>query len=163
MKKIKYFKFFEDFDNTKFKIPRLDLGIYSYPSEEVKIEDLIGKIIINIKYTDNTLALECVDSSDDEIFYEFYHEQDCTEDVWLDDIVGDLSDLLMYPVLKAEEKVDTDSSMGIKTPNRELDTSSTWTFYTIATFNGYVDFRWCGTSNGYYSEKVTIHKYIIKD
>lgn len=81
--------------------------------------------------------------------FSFYHSQDCCESVSIEDIAGDLSDLIGSPILQAEE-VSSDEP-----ENYEYsDYSHTWTFYKFATANGYVTVRWLGTSNGYYSEGV---------
>lgn len=81
-------------------------------------------------------------------FFRFYHEQDCCESVYIESIEGDLSALENTPILVAEERIQSG----------ELDhyDSYTWTFYHFATIKGYVDIRWNGSSNGYYSESVDV-------
>ena len=111
--------------------------------QEANFEDLKGKIIRSI----------VVDNDSDEILfktdactYKMYHRQDCCESVYIESIVGDLNDLLDTEILLAEEVTES----GI---NEEYE-SYTWTFYKLATIKGYVDIRWNGSSNGYYSESV---------
>ena len=76
----------------------------------------------------------------------FYHDQDCCESVAIEDICGDLEDLVDTPMINAEvyttEKEDEDGD------------SATYTFYTFRTIKGTVTVRWYGSSNGYYSESV---------
>ena len=35
--------------------------------------------------------------------FEFFHEQDCCEDVHIEDIIGDVNDLIGVPILEAEQ------------------------------------------------------------
>jgi len=86
--------------------------------------------------------------------YLMYHEQDCCESVSVQDIVGDLQDLVGSEILLAEEVA---GETPVDFDDRYLDSYS-WTFYKFATRKGYVDIRWLGESNGYYSEGVSFRK-----
>ena len=74
--------------------------------------------------------------------FEMYHDQNCCESVYICDVVGDVPDLIGTPILMAEESTKDDP---------ENDELGMWTFYKLATRKGYVDLRWYGSSNGYYS------------
>ena len=111
------------------------------------ISELKGKIITKIdKIDDDELIFHCQTGE----VYKMYHEQQCCELVTIEDITGDLEDLIGSPVLVAEELSNDD----YVPDDSQFDggESCTWTFYKIATIKGYVDIRWFGTSNGYYSE-----------
>jgi hypothetical protein len=89
--------------------------------------------------------------------YQLEHRQDCCESVWLDDVVGDPADLLHSPLLMAE-LVTRDKLTQNSRAHIEDYESATWSFYKLATVKGYVTLRWCGTSNGYYSETVDFNE-----
>jgi hypothetical protein len=78
-----------------------------------------------------------------------FHWQDCCESVVIDDINGDLNNLIGTPIEMAEECTNSNN------PQNEWDESFTWTFYKLATVKGYVNIKWYGCSNGYYSESVS--------
>ena len=113
------------------------------------LSDLIGKTLTKIEQHESNEEL--IFTCSDGIKYKMYHQQDCCENVTLQDISGDLCDLIGAPILRAEES----SNSGDMPPeDMYTDDSYTWTYYKFATRKGYVDLRWFGTSNGYYSESV---------
>ena len=114
------------------------------------ISELIGKtitIIEGMEKNSREIGFTCSDGSR----YWMHHDQDCCEDVWLEDVSGNVGLLIGNPILKADENTSHGS------PIDKYDESHTWTFYTFATIKGYVTLRWYGTSNGYYSESVDFH------
>ncbi len=108
------------------------------------IEKMIGLTFSKIKGYEDSEELKFVGEGDTPSFL-FYHEQDCCEDVRVEEIIGDLDDLVGTPILEARE--DTESG------DMQYE-SATWTFYNFRTIKGSVTIRWLGTSNGYYSESV---------
>ena len=118
-----------------------------------EIKDLVGKTLTEIKNNDDRLIFIV----DDGTQYKMYHKQDCCESVSIEDINGDLEDLIGNPILLAEEVSNYEPvSEEDKQKTKEANEwgSCTWTFYKLATIKGYVDIRWFGQSNGYYSESV---------
>ena len=128
-----------------------------------EIKDLIGKVLTEVINNNDELIFVC----DDGKKYKMLHQQDCCESVSIDDINGDLQDLVGSPITLAEEvsnegfetafaaKFKSDGSYSKKDDDGNYEPEScTWTFYKLATIKGYVDIRWFGESNGYYSESV---------
>ena len=81
--------------------------------------------------------------------FEMSHSQDCCERVSIEDICGDVNDLLNSPILLAEEETSYEDPIDVDKDYH--DDLYCWTFYKLSTFKGDVTIRWYGESNGYYS------------
>lgn len=125
-------------------IVRLAKGKYGEIESVTVLENFIGKTFVKVE---NARSEELVFVLPDGTRYIFYHEQNCCEYVCIEDICGNLSDLENSPITMAEEICHENIDVG-------CFESMTYTFYKFATSKGYVTVRWCGSSNGYYSESV---------
>lgn len=114
----------------------------------VNISELVGKTLWKIDVTNESLRFYTTDAG----VYLMYHDQDCCEHVYIEDITGDFKDLLYSPIVLAEERSDEEPAMS---PH---DEAYLWTFYELATVKGSVTIRWYGASNGYYSVEVSFSK-----
>ena len=122
-----------------------------YGSGDKPFSDLIGKTLVKVEIIENSEIVFTTDSGD---AYKMFHDQDCCEHVDIESIVGDIDDLIGNPILMAEEATGETAQPECWTPE-EYEESYTWTFYKLGTVKGYVDIRWYGSSNGYYSESVS--------
>ena len=87
--------------------------------------------------------------------FKMFHEYECCESVEIEDINGDLYNLIGNEIVLAEERSNIcENPEFIKNIPEDQDSSFTWTFYEIATVKGSITIRWYGESNSYYSESV---------
>lgn len=83
-----------------------------------------------------------------------WYDHDCCASCSVEDVIGDINDIIGHEILLAEEVESNENPEDIK---RE-DESFTWTFYKLATIKGSVTIRWYGSSNGFYSESVSLER-----
>jgi hypothetical protein len=115
------------------------------------ISDIVGKVPVKIETDqEDYIFMQFSDNN----MCRFYHEQDCCESVTIEDVNGDWQDLIGNPILVADERSNHDESVDYE--------SVTWTFYTFRGIGGSVDVRWCGSSNGYYSESFDFQMIEVK-
>lgn len=81
--------------------------------------------------------------------FRMFHSQDCCEHVSLNEVIGDVADLIGSPIVSYECVSNSEGQ-----PLDKYDESFTWTFYKFQSQKGHVTLRWYGTSNGWYSENV---------
>lgn len=119
---------------------------------EPKFSDLLGQTLTSIEGGVGDEVLTFHTSRGGE--YRLHHVQDCCEYVHIEDICGDLANIIGMPLLLAEEVVSRENPPGVDKETLGYQDSFTWTFYKLATIKGNVTIRWYGFSNGYYSESV---------
>ena len=90
--------------------------------------------------------------------FRMFHYQDCCESVRVEDVCGDVADLVGTPIVRAEQR-----SNGTQTIEGGYGDVEQWTFYELATIRGSVTVRWYGTSNGYYSTSVDFEELTAHD
>lgn len=121
----------------------------------VKFEDMIGKVFTEVRQDGNDAIYFKV--SDSEEYVMLYH-QDCCASCVIEDVVGDLQDLVGSPIVRAEENGSEEVEPEQPKDQHYVDDSFTWTFYRIGTIKGTVVIRWYGSSNGYYSESASFER-----
>lgn len=143
----------------------------------VEMQDLEGLVFENVHQVLTSGGDELWFETFDGDTYKMLHQQDCCENVTLEEIIGDLEDLINTPIIEARASADSNRQQAeldlINDDDERLmlllksepkpeplycDDSMTWTFYIFRTIKGTVTLRWFGTSNGYYSERVDIIK-----
>lgn len=136
--------------------PKVEGSIPSGPNHQkgdrtmrrmANVEDMIGKTLISIETDEKSPVRSIIFTTAEGERYEMYHIQDCCEDVYLEDVCGDFDDLIGSPLVHS-----------YKSSNRD---GITWTFYNFSTNKGSVTLRWCGESNGCYSEEVDF--FLLED
>jgi hypothetical protein len=120
----------------------------SWNFSDTHFEEMRGRTAVKVENTGDEIIFRFENGDG----YMLHHLQDCCEDVRVEDVVGDLDDLVGAPLMMAEE---------IESPSPEWEDTydpgygdHQWTFYKFATIKGYVTVRFLGTSNGYYSTSV---------
>lgn len=117
----------------------------------IDITYLVGKVIDDIQINNEETEVAFFLSNGELMV--LHHEQDCCEQFWLEDFDGEPYEICNCKIMSAEERISHEEEV------RQVDDSATWTFYVIRSLRGTVTLRFCGTSNGYYSERCDIIVY----
>lgn len=115
--------------------------------EYASFSELLGHTLTGVTVDNTNDVITFVSSTG--IKFILQHEQNCCETVVIESVTGNIVDLIGTPITMAVESSNS---------NDTDDGTETWTFYKLATAKGYVDIRWHGSSNGYYSESVSFTK-----
>ena len=112
----------------------------------VPIPWLLGFTLSAVEHNDDDEAITFTRT--DGVQVKMYHEQECCEHVWVEEIHGDLQALVGYPLTTAEVYT-RDGGLSEDGDDRMF------TFYRIGNERHLATIRWCGESH-YYSIGVTV-------
>lgn len=118
--------------------------------EHVPLDDMIGLTIASVEQSSDQIDFHTTCGK----HFRMLHFQDCCESVYVDAIDGDLQGLIGGVIRSAEMNTNAGES--------RYD-SVTWTFYRIRTEREFVHITWRGSSNGYYSERVSFVRLLNKE
>lgn len=112
---------------------------------------LLGEVLVSVEdlfqYSDQVVFRTQSGRS-----FRMFHDQECCESVGVEEVIGDVQDLIGSQLVEAEASSSQDNSGNYD--------SATWTFYRFRTANGSVVIRWLGESNGWYSEEVSFEEIV---
>lgn len=112
----------------------------------IKLDFLIGKKIRNVYVSEDEVIFRLNNNETNEtITYTFTHFQECCENVFIEEIEGDLNNLCFETILDAE----------IFERHEDEFLSQTFTILKFRTKRDSYSVMWKGESNGYYSESIS--------
>lgn len=118
-------------------------------------EELEGKILKEISGTPGDTEMFFTLTNDEQ--YVLYNDEASAGNdvqVTINDICGNINDLIGSPILLAEEVTSKNKNPeSVEVPDSQY-IYYTWTFYKLSTIKGSITIRWYGESNGHYSETV---------
>jgi hypothetical protein len=120
--------------------------------KKISFKNLVGECFSSIEVSED--RTQVIFKSAYKATYYMRHKQSCREVVKLEDICGDLSDLIDSEILVASEEANIQEDI----LHSRKDTDYLWTFYTLRTMRGTVTFRWLGSSNECYAMDVDVWK-----
>lgn len=126
------------------------------------VSEMIGKTLRRVTFVKAKDAPDGDDTIDFEAesgeHWRMTYVPDCCAQCSVEDIAGDLEDLLGSPISMAEESSSKEPAPEVQNEPTYREDSQTWTFYKFATTKGCVTIRWYGASNGYYSETASFFR-----
>ncbi len=118
---------------------------------EIPFSYLKGKTLTKVVVPEDKNQIDFWTSDNEKI--EMFHSQECCENVFLEDVVGEWDEIIGYPIELAEDVYNDGDGVGA---------CETWAFYKLVTNRGFVTLRWYGESNGYYSTTANLYR-IVED